>query len=516
MLTDSLGNPLTTKDERRERARREWREQYQRQLRARYDAAQTTVETERHWSQADGLSARAAGSAEVRRRLRERARYEVANDSYASGMVVARTIDVIGSGPRLMVDLENREAANQIARRFGNWAKRINLGAKLRTVYKSYLTDGEGFLLSTLNRSLPEEGPQLDYRLYEADQIATPYGQFEDETYIDGVHLDNNGVAVKYDVLKYHPGDVNVDIAQSPMDYDTFVAGEEMLHLFRVDRPGQIRGIPHLTPALSLFAKRRRFALATITAAETAANFAAILFTDHAALTDSDIAALDDDAFFDLPRGSMPVMPMGYKIAQLQSEHPADTYEMFDKAILQEVARCFNMPLIVAIANSQNANYASGRLDYQGYRQMIRVERQWLECCILDRIFEHWLEEAAMIPNYLPAEAYREELPHRWYFDPQQHVDPQKEASAFISLWEKGLAFDEDYFLEVLGRDPDSVYAALERQNERREELGLPFPGQAEEMQREQAEAQAEAAKIAARNPANSRPGNGPPSRAKK
>lgn len=52
-------------------------------IRARYDAATSTENNRRHWANADALSADAAASPEVRRTLRNRARYEVANNSYA-------------------------------------------------------------------------------------------------------------------------------------------------------------------------------------------------------------------------------------------------------------------------------------------------------------------------------------------------------------------------------------------------------------------------------------------------
>jgi len=50
-------------------------------VRARYDAAVTTNENRRHWRGADGLSANAANSPDIRRILRNRARYEIANNS---------------------------------------------------------------------------------------------------------------------------------------------------------------------------------------------------------------------------------------------------------------------------------------------------------------------------------------------------------------------------------------------------------------------------------------------------
>ena len=57
-------------------------------LRAKFDAAQSTPDNRRHWANADGLSADAAASPAVRQTLRNRARYEVANNSYARGIVV--------------------------------------------------------------------------------------------------------------------------------------------------------------------------------------------------------------------------------------------------------------------------------------------------------------------------------------------------------------------------------------------------------------------------------------------
>ena len=92
-------NPMTWYDGGRRaagRMPRAWRI-----IRAKFDAAQTTPDNRRHWANADLLSADAAASAEVRRILRSRARYEVANNCYAKGIVLTLANDVIGTGPRL-------------------------------------------------------------------------------------------------------------------------------------------------------------------------------------------------------------------------------------------------------------------------------------------------------------------------------------------------------------------------------------------------------------------------------
>lgn len=76
-------------------------------VRAGFDSAVTTEHNRRHWANADGMSADAAASPEVRRTLRNRARYEVANNAYARGIVLTLANDVIGTGPRLQLLTEN-------------------------------------------------------------------------------------------------------------------------------------------------------------------------------------------------------------------------------------------------------------------------------------------------------------------------------------------------------------------------------------------------------------------------
>jgi hypothetical protein len=50
---------------------------------ARFDAAGHGTENDKHWAAADYLSADAEANESVRRTLRVRSRYEVANNSYA-------------------------------------------------------------------------------------------------------------------------------------------------------------------------------------------------------------------------------------------------------------------------------------------------------------------------------------------------------------------------------------------------------------------------------------------------
>jgi len=396
-------------------------------IKARFDSAQTNAENRRHWAAADGLSPNAAIRPEIRRILRNRSRYEVANNSYARGIVLTLANDTIGTGPRLQMLLKDPAANRQIEKAFSEWADAIGLADKLRTMRMTRADSGEAFGVFTSNPALLTP-VKLDLKPLEADQVATPYGAWFDPRFIDGIVFDQHGNPVEYHVLKAHPGDA-IAWEFTPLDFDR-VPAASVVHYFRADRPGQRRGIPEITPALPLFAQLRRYTLAVIAAAETAADFAAVLYTDSPANGEADPVEPMDTV--DLERRMATVLPGGWKLGQITAEQPATTYAEFKKEILNEIARCLNMPFNVAAGNSSGYNYASGRLDHQTYFKSIRVDQSHIEAVILDRILAAWMSEAVLIEGYLPQSLRNvtARFPHQWFWDGQEHVDPSKEATA--------------------------------------------------------------------------------------
>lgn len=173
-------------------------------LRARYDAAVTTNDNRRHWAGADRLSANVTNSPEVRRILRNWSRYEIANNSYARGIVLTMANDVIGTGPRLQMLTGDAEANRRIERDFALWAREVSLAEKLRTLRMARAEDGEGFIILTSNPAIPTP-MKLDLRLVEADQVGTPDLSIVKRNAVDGIVFDEMGNPVEYHVLKNHP-----------------------------------------------------------------------------------------------------------------------------------------------------------------------------------------------------------------------------------------------------------------------------------------------------------------------
>ena len=382
-------------------------------VKARFDAAQTTHDNAKHWAAAEYRSADADANEDTRRILRIRARYEINNNSYARGIVETLANDCVGTGPRLQMLTGDNELNRQVEHDFTVWCEQIGLADKLRTVRVAQCQDGESFILLAQNPNLPNDDVKLDLQLIEADRVTDDYRN-SDPHRVDGITFDDYGNVLSYRVLKNHPGSEWANSAEA-----LTIPAENMIHVFRMDRPGQHRGVPEITPALPLFAQLRRFTLAVLSAAEAAADFSGILYTDAPANGEADqVDAMDT---IQLERNMLLTMPGGWKMAQLEPKQPATTYAEFKREILNEIARCLNMPFNVAAGNSSGYNYASGRLE------SIRVDQSYMERAILDRIFDAWFREYRLSKA---VEFGGVELTHTWFWDGTEHVDPAKEASA--------------------------------------------------------------------------------------
>jgi lambda family phage portal protein len=434
-----------------------------------YDAAQTTGENQKHWRYADDLSAAAANSFQVRKTLRQRARYEcLQSNSFGNGIVMTLANDTISTGPILQVQLDPT-VSKVIEQRWKRWCRATKLVQKLRTARLSKIVDGETFLLRTTNPAL-RDACKLDINLVEADQVSTPGWMEGRPGMVDGIIFDRYNNPTVYHVLKQHPGEIWNIGAWQKVD----VMADDVIHLFNAIRPGQARGVPEVTPSLPLFAFLRRYTLATIDAAETAANLSAIITTQANAWnsegysTDPGIQPFDS---VQIDRGLMVSLPHGYDMKQFKPEQPTGSYEGFRNAILQEIARCVHMPENKALGSSANYNFSSAKLDDQIYWHSIQLEREliWINEC-MERIFEWWYEEAMNIDGYLPlVDSY--EPPHTWGWPPRLQANPAEDATTNLQLINGGLKLDEQYLNEQ-GIDPTWFFRKMDEQIDRRKRWG--------------------------------------------
>jgi capsid protein len=216
--------------------------------RAGYDAAKTTRDNRKLWKDTDSLAAVSQLTPGVRRTLRNRARYECQNNTYAAGLVRTLVGDTVGRGPRLQMQTDDAAL---------NAGRRGPLADVVRGGQPAAQPPGTGRgpvrrrrVLRRLPR-LQAAGKAgypitLDLRLIEPDQVPTHGFTGSAATRRRRVVCDDDGEVTAYKILKFHPGDnraFNVVLTA-----DT-VPAENVLHWFQPDRPGSCAGSTPLAPA---------------------------------------------------------------------------------------------------------------------------------------------------------------------------------------------------------------------------------------------------------------------------
>lgn len=434
-------------------------------VRAKYDAAQTTNNNRRWWALADGLSAAKANNPTVRKKIRERSRYETANNCYAMSAVTILANAAIGSGPRLQIDGFTEADATQIESAFHSWAQATGLAEKLRIMRRAKAVDGEVFAVMSTNRAVPHP-VKLDIQLYETEQIAAGSDADDAEKLSDGIRRDEFGNPISYNLLNVHPG---TGMATG----STAIPAESMIHYAHITRPGQVRGVSELTPALGLFGQLRAFTNATIAAAEKIANFAAVAYTEELGDDEraDDVTPLES---IEIENGMMTSLPRGWKLGQVKPEQPATTYGEFKNQIVTEVGRAMEIPFILLSGNSGDSSYASGRLDFQFFDKNTDVDRKKIERDALDRIFFEWLKEAIRVSDLLPASAdiIKSNWSHSWFWDGREHVDPAKEATALERLLERNATTLSEWY-GSRGKDWEAQLQQRKREVEKEREYGI-------------------------------------------
>lgn len=403
-----------------------------------FDPAQSNSLNRRYWEMADGGSPIYSLAPDVRRRLRERCRYEAHNNPWAKGILTTVANDLVGTGPRLRCLTADQKANQAVEQCFQRWASAAGLAPKLRTMRFARGSDGECFAVKNTNKALAHP-VKLDIRLYEADQFETPdlFG-YESPERVSGIEYDAAGNPVRYNMLDAHPGERSG--SSTLLNNYRAVPASQVIHYFRAERPGQLRGVPDLTPALILFAAMRRYTAATVGAAEYQAARSGYIYTKNTPDAESaDETGMMPFDTVEFNHNELTALPDGWEATFAPASQPVTTYGDFQYACIREACRAMNVPVSVAIGDSSKANYSSGRLDHQVYLKQIGIEQTEMVHGVIDPLFADWWSEAILVselwgtgPGQMPLalRAMKSPPPRKWMFDGRGHVDPMKEAEA--------------------------------------------------------------------------------------
>lgn len=383
----------------------------------------------------------AVGDAEM---LRSRARHADRNNSWAVSTVDALASNLVGTGIIPYSRAENERVRHAVR---DLWNEHIDEAdadgvttfygmQNLATV--SMVVAGEAFARIRYRRNADGLTVPIQLQLLEPDLVPLwltrdlPNGN----RVVSGIEIDRLGRRVAYHMYRSHPHE---DGATS----DTIrVPAEEVLHIYRPRRIGQLRGTSWLTPTLV-----RLFDVADYDDAERVRKKVAALVAGFITSPESDTPFTsageaasenggDDDDIWDasLEPGTMQVLQPGEDVKFSDPADVGGNYDAFLKWQMRGVSAGAGATYEQVTGDLSGVNFSSiraGRLEFQRRAKMI--QEQFLIPQLCKPYWRAWFDRA-VLSGALSAPGYASD-PRRyravkWFPQGWEWVDPVKEMTA--------------------------------------------------------------------------------------
>lgn len=233
------------------------------------------------------------------RPLRDRARDLVRNTPHAPRMLDVLTSHTVGDGIVPVPDTGKDRTDRQVSDLWAEWCERADVTGQLSfyamqaLAVRSMVESGEvvvRFIDHTKEDDDPFARVPMQLQLLESDYI----DQFRDGIYGDpkltesskgklirsrlGVGLGDFDHRVGLWLWPYHPGEITT-LNMRPLT-SNFVPADDLVHMFKVLRPGQVRGVPWFTPVLTTSRDFSDFMDAVNVKARVEACFSAFVVDD--------------------------------------------------------------------------------------------------------------------------------------------------------------------------------------------------------------------------------------------
>jgi lambda family phage portal protein len=425
----------------------------------------------------------------------------------ATGAIQTRASHIVGTGLSLQsrIDAEELGLSDDEAsewqgfaeRRFSMWAEsayadrhgELSFYEQQDLVLRSHDVSGDSFML--LGSKARNGWPfRLATQIIEADRVSNPDGRPNTAKMVDGVERDDDGEPIRIHVARYHPGRIIPGRPNSWTDID--VRGESgrrnVLHLKKMKRPGQTRGLPILDPIIATIKQLTRYSDAEVDAAVNSAAMALFLTMDREAFSDvlseAEQAKLlqtasEWDGVVDSGK-AINLMP-GESIASPTPGRPNPNFDPFFGAMLNICSMGLGMPKEV-LAKAFNASYSASRAALMDAWRTWQIERAWLARRICQPVYEEWLADAVSLgiinaPGFFADPFVRNAwCGSSWCGDGPGALDPMKEAMAAGKRIEIGLTNRAQEVVAYDGGDWESKHRQSARETADRVRDGLQPP----------------------------------------
>ncbi|MGR3593090.1 MAG: phage portal protein [Limimaricola soesokkakensis] len=289
-----------------------------------------------------------------------------------------------------------------------------------------------------------------------------------------GIEFDRIGRRVAYHFRRRHPGDSTDQGAVIPETVR--VAAEDVLHIYRPIDAGQIRGLPHIAPAMVRLFLLDQYDDAELDRKKTAAMFAGFITKtapEEPMMGESE-ADLYGAALASLEPGTLQVLLPGEDV---RFSSPADVgggYEAFQYRTLLAVSASLGLPYHLVTGDVRQANYSSLRAELVEFRRRIgQLQHGVIAHQLCRPVWRRWLETAALV-GALDPDAAMAARPVQWIPPRWDWVDPLKDIQAQVLAMEAGIT-SRRKVVEATGYDIEEVDRENAADAQRAAGLGLSY-----------------------------------------
>lgn len=282
---------------------------------------------------------------------------------------------------------------------------------------------------------------------------------------VQGVEINGIGRPVAFWLFPEHPGTA---WPRKTMVSERIPA-EQVLHVYRQNRIGQVQGVPWLAPALIRLRTLDEFEDGQLARMVSAGSFAA--FITRAGEPYGDGNPNDAERLEELEPGIIEYLEPGESVT-FPTMPNVSGLDSFTAQQLRAIASALGVPYEALTGDLSSVNFSSGRMGFNAFERLVqRWQRQILVRQFLEPVWR-WFLEAAIAAGELPASAI--DLEATWTPPARMILDPEKEGQAMYEAVRNG-AMTVSEMLRAKGKDPISHLEELRDDFDLLEELDLPI-----------------------------------------
>lgn len=282
---------------------------------------------------------------------------------------------------------------------------------------------------------------------------------------IQGVQFNSIGKRVGYWLFDKHPGGDSF----AGLPSSKFVRASEVIHIYRSDRAGQVRGVPWLAPVMLRIQDFADYEEAQLVRQKIAACYAAFITDIQEGTAGLPVPAKDleqDERLRGFEPGMIEDLPPGREI-KFADPPTVDEYADYAKVSLRAIAAGLGISYEALTMDLQGVSFTSGRMGWLEFHRNIEVWR-WLlfipQFC--EEICKWALDAAEMNGQDIAGVSVKHTPPRREMINPSQEIAAN---TAAVRSGQKTLS----QIIQEGGRDPSEHLNELAKDKGLFDTLGL-------------------------------------------